>query len=160
MSDYDDVENLAREFGRTAVLAVAPEESQFYDEVIDIETQPKRFQKDYELGFGAAIGDLAVPALLFAAGKIVIEALWAAVQPSIAGLARDAADELRKSFSENIKNWIRSKMTDAPPLKLTETQMNQIFDDIRIQADRLNISQEKAEELISFTRYKIAGGGV
>jgi hypothetical protein len=124
MTTDQDFAGLTREFGRSLTELVSPEEVPFFDELMDAHERPTKAKKDRALAFG--IDEVAVVVALSDVGRVVLKGLWDAIQPSVAGVAQDAANEIRSEVGERIKKWIRGRFTIPVPLKLKPEEIQKI----------------------------------
>ncbi|OBZ94330.1 hypothetical protein ADU59_16765 [Pararhizobium polonicum] len=123
-----NIENdLAREFGRYMTADIAPEESPFYDEIIDAYSTTPKAKKDRTLAFGTSPGGVIMAIVLMDVGKIVVQSLWAIAQPMLVGVAQDAAAELQAGFSEKIRTWIKGRFQESAPVTLTVEEVEGIL---------------------------------
>lgn len=135
-----DLNEMSHEFGRVLAEEVAPEEVFFYDEVIAASSKPYRKHRDADLAFGVSVEGVALPVFLAMVGKMVVSQIWAAAQPTIESLAREAAEEARKVLLDRLKNWIARKLSGPPPVRLNDHAIGELV---------LSVERSAAENAIS-----------
>src|SRR3977135_2831632 len=103
MPDDLAAQDLAREFGRSLTSTLAPKETPFYDELIDAYgSRPQPTRKARALAVGVSpYGALAV--VFFEIGKVVLEGIWSAVKPMLAGIAQELTQQILHQVSKQFE---------------------------------------------------------
>ena len=140
-------QDLAREFGRSLTSTWAPKESPFYDELIDAHSGPKQNQKDRALAFGVS-PDGALALVFFEIGKVVLEGIWSAAKPMLAGIAKNSTDELRTQLSKKLKDWIQSKFSKPIPVTLSQPDIEKIITAVKQTASQQKLSDGQTSEVV------------
>ncbi len=150
MENQSHVE-LARELGRELTAQVAPEELDFYDDLIDAELKPAASREDHPMGFGIPDGvGAAVSLLMFAAAQGLVKILWEAAEPALKDLTKQGAVEAGKLLSTKFKEWIRSKLTTSAPIKLSPEERAEFIKKWVQDGARLGVSE------VDLTKFKSA----
>jgi hypothetical protein len=149
---------LAREFGRNLTEIFAPSEIPFYDEVIEAYAhQRAKKEKDHTLGLGTESHEVIVAVVLAEVGKIVVQGLWAATQPILAGVAQDAASGIQPDLSTRLKKWIKSRFTTPNPIALRADVIEKIAASAEITALRQGLDASEATNIKKVVSRAIGG---
>lgn len=141
----------ARELGRELTAQVAPEELDFYDDLVDAELRPPTSREDHPMGFGIPDGvGAAISLLMFAAAQGLVKILWEAAEPALKDLTKQGAAEVGKLLSAKFKDWIGSKLTTPAPIKLSPDARTEFIKKWVQDGARLGVSE------VELTKFKSA----
>ena len=132
--------------GRSLTAEIAPQESPFYDELIQAYRNPKPARKDRSLAFGVS-PDSVIAIALLEIGKIVLQGIWSAAQPMLSGLLQDSASELRAQLGEKIKDWIKSRFKKPLPVKIKPEEAEKILAAVKESAALQGLDETHISEV-------------
>jgi len=147
MSNELDYQDLGRDFGRVLTSTLAPQESPFYDELVDAYNKPHPTRKDRTLAFGVS-PDGALALVFFEIGKVVLEGVWSAVKPMLAGIAQDSTAELRIQLSKKLKEWMQSKFSKPVPVTLSSVDIDKIIGAVKQTASEQRLSEDQTTQVV------------
>jgi hypothetical protein len=145
------------DLAKAITAQVAPEELEFFDDLVRSAQQVSKSRGDHPVGFGVSegiVGTIAVVAVSIA--KSLLQKIWEEVEPSIVGLAKDAAEQLRLSISDRIKNWIKNGMSYSVPINLSEQTRSAILANALEEAKLQGVSSDSCDRLASLLRSALA----
>jgi hypothetical protein len=152
----DVKENLSRAITKEMVLDIAPEESDFFEDILENDKKANRNADEY-LGFG---GDdtamVFVTTIIFGCCKEVVAFIWENAKDSAGQLIKDSS----KSAQEAIAKWIKGKITgskDPSPIQLSKDTITDLTRMVLASPDAAKLTQEQQVKLTMWVETRLAG---
>jgi hypothetical protein len=143
-----DIDQLADVLGRALLQHVAPDEADYYQEIIDAyrrnEFRRKTKAGDYPLAMGLGeIAALASP-LIYDASKVVIVYLLQFASETAGDTVKESVKQI---FAPRIAKWIESKFRIPPQFDLTPAKIDSVVAAVKDEMTKRSAPPELAIEI-------------
>lgn len=143
--EIDGLARLQTSLARSLVSSVAPEEAEYFDEII-LQQQSSRRHRDEELGSGLSIADIGVASMaVLTISKPLLNFIWENARDSAGELVRHASEDVRLAFERRLDAWINGGAKDHLPAALppdtTKATINSLVEEASVHG--LNVAQAK-----------------
>ncbi len=154
--DYS-TDELSRELARNLTAEIAPQESQFFDELVDAYSRPKPAIKDRSLAFGISPEGVIAVALV-EVGKAIIQEIWEAAKPMLKDLLQEGTADVRAEIGQKLKTWIDSRFKTPLPIKLEQESVQKIVAAAEQAATLQGLTQTQIAEIGKMVTNAVRGG--
>lgn len=156
MGDHMD-EGIELDISRQIVADVAPEELEFFDEIL-LSTDQKQPAGENFLGFGGDAGMVMLTGFLITVGKEIAEFLWDNGKDAAGQFVREASQSARVVLQRKLKEWLDSKAKGKAPVVVSEEALTTLTERVMTAAAHQKLPNENIQKINEWILAKFGEG--
>jgi hypothetical protein len=140
------------QLGRALTETVAPDEVQFFDDIVAASTAPAK-KRDHTLGFGIPADDMAtISAGILVLCKPILAFVWSNACDAAGQLFKDATDQVRIAFEKRLSDWFKLKFDKPSPVVVPAEKLDAFLETLKKDAGSIGLDQNASDKLIETLR--------